>query len=156
MLEFFFVRLHSLIAAQQAVVLDLPDLGERAALRVHVPLAQGVDAGWLQLELVALSSGIEPSAWRTALVEATAMARSLIFVDAPEACELIRHGRDGLLVPVCIAHALQLLVRQPSFMRELGKRAQRKVVALYQLAEELDRTLETYRRLLPLERGDHT
>ena len=37
---------------------------------------------------------------------------------------LIRHGRDGLLVPAGNAQALQLavqlLVRQPSFMRELG------------------------------------
>lgn len=133
----------------------------------------------LHLELVPHATGTDPSARRAALaacdlvvlpcwqegslaalVEAAAMARPIICSDNPETRVLIRHGRDGLLVPAGNAQALQLevqlLVRQPSFIRELGKRAQRRVVSAYLLAEDLDRTLETYRRLLPLESGDHT
>ena len=131
----------------------------------------------LQLELVAPASDRDPSARRAdlaacdlvllpswqdgslaALVEAAAMARPVICVDVPEARELIRHGRDGLLVPMGNAQALllavQLLVRQPAFMDELGQRLQHKVVAAYQLVDDLDRTLETYRRLVPLEQGE--
>jgi glycosyltransferase involved in cell wall biosynthesis len=87
-----------------------------------------------------------------ALVEAAAMAKPILCIDSPEARELIQHGRDGLLVPAndvsALQLAVQLLVRQPSIAAELGLQARRKVLAAYQLAEELDQTLVTYQQLL--------
>jgi len=132
-------------------------------LRAHglqlelVPPATGTDPGSRRAALAACDLVVLPC-WQdgtlAALVEAAAMARPVMCVDAPEARELIRHGRDGLLVEAGNAQALQLavqlLVRQPSFMRELGNRVHRKVVVAYQLADELEQTLGTYRRLLPL------
>lgn len=117
----------------------------------------------LQLELAPPATGTDPNARRAALaacdlvvlpcwqegslaalVEAAAMARPIICSDNPETRVLIRHGRDGLLVPAGNAQALQLavqlLVRQPSFMQELGNCARHKVVTAYQIAEELDRS----------------
>jgi len=87
-----------------------------------------------------------------ALVEAAAMAKPILCIDSPATRGLIQHGRDGLLVlpedASALQLAVQLLVRQPAFAGELGRQARNKVMAAYQLAEELDQAQATYRRLL--------
>jgi glycosyltransferase involved in cell wall biosynthesis len=89
-----------------------------------------------------------------ALIEAAAMERPIITTDVPGCRDVIDHGRCGLLVPLRDADALRLAIRllleQPALARRFGQAARRKVVQEFAVSLVNERTLATYRRLLPL------
>jgi glycosyltransferase involved in cell wall biosynthesis len=131
--------------------------GELAVLRAeprirclgHVSDMRGLYAS---SDLVVLPS------WREglsrALIEAAAMERPIITTDVPGCRDVIDHGHCGLLVPLKNADALRLaillLVEQPDLARQFGLAARRKVMQEFAVSLVNERTLATYRRLVPL------
>lgn len=89
-----------------------------------------------------------------ALIEAAAMERPIITTDVPGCRDVIDHGSGGLLVPVKDAEALRLaislLMQQPALARQFGQASRRKVVQEFAVGLVNERTVDTYRRLLPL------
>jgi len=108
--------------------------------------------------LYASSDLVVLPSWREglsrALIEAAAMERPIITTDVPGCRDVIDHGRCGLLVPVKNADALRLaialLLEQPDLARQFGRAARRKVVQEFAVSLVNERTLATYRRLVPL------
>jgi len=108
--------------------------------------------------LYASSDLVVLPSWREglsrALIEAAAMERPIITTDVPGCRDVIDHGSCGLLVPMKDAHALRLaislLLLQPSLARQFGQAARRKVVQEFAVGLVNERTVGTYRRLLPL------
>lgn len=108
--------------------------------------------------LYASSDLVVLPSWREglsrALIEAAAMERPIITTDVPGCRDVIDHGRSGLLVPVKDADALRLaialLMEQPNLARQFGLAARRKVVQEFAVSLVNERTLATYRRLVPL------
>lgn len=108
--------------------------------------------------LYASSDLVVLPSWREglsrALIEAAAMERPIITTDVPGCRDVIDHGHCGLLVPVKDADALRLaitlLLAQPALARQFGQAARRKVVQEFAVSLVNERTVATYRRLLPL------
>lgn len=114
--------------------------------------------------LYASSDLVVLPSWREglsrALIEAAAMERPIITTEVPGCRDVIDHGACGLLVPVkdpdALRLAISLLLKQPQLARQFGQAARRKVVQEFAVSLVNQRTLETYRRLLPLAGGDQT
>jgi glycosyltransferase involved in cell wall biosynthesis len=108
--------------------------------------------------LYASSDLVVLPSWREglsrALIEAAAMERPIITTDVPGCRDVIDHGSCGLLVPVKDAEALRLaislLMQQPALARQFGQASRRKVVQEFAVGLVNERTVGTYRRLLPL------
>ena len=108
--------------------------------------------------LYASSDLVVLPSWREglsrALIEAAAMERPIITTDVPGCRDVIDHGRSGLLVPVKDADALRLaiglLLEQPDLARQFGLAARRKVMQEFAVSLVNERTLATYKRLVPL------
>jgi glycosyltransferase involved in cell wall biosynthesis len=108
--------------------------------------------------LYASSDLVVLPSWREglsrALIEAAAMERPIITTDVPGCRDVIDHGKCGLLVPLKDADALRLaillLIEQPHLAREFGLAARRKVVQEFAVSLVNERTLATYKRLVPL------
>jgi glycosyltransferase involved in cell wall biosynthesis len=108
--------------------------------------------------LYASSDLVVLPSWREglsrALIEAAAMERPIITTDVPGCRDVIDHGSSGLLVPVRDAGALRLaislLLQQPALARQFGQASRRKVVQEFAVGLVNERTVGTYRRLLPL------
>lgn len=87
------------------------------------------------------------------LTEAAACGRALVATDVPGCREVVRHGDNGLLVPVrdpeALANALSILLENPDLRARMGTRGRE--IALQEFSEALiiRETLELYRRLLP-------
>jgi glycosyltransferase involved in cell wall biosynthesis len=108
--------------------------------------------------LYASSDLVVLPSWREglsrALIEAAAMERPIITTDVPGCRDVIDHGLCGLLVPLKNADALRLaillLVEQPHLARQFGLAARRKVMQEFAVSLVNERTLATYKRLVPL------
>ena len=108
--------------------------------------------------LYASSDLVVLPSWREglsrALIEAAAMERPIITTDVPGCRDVIDHGHSGLLVPLKNADALRLaialLIEQPDLARQFGLAARRKVVQEFAVSLVNERTLATYKRLVPL------
>jgi glycosyltransferase involved in cell wall biosynthesis len=108
--------------------------------------------------LYASSDLVVLPSWREglsrSLIEAAAMERPIITTDVPGCRDVIDHGISGLLVPLRDADALRLaislLLHQPALASSFGQAARQKVVQEFAVSLVNERTLATYRRLLPL------
>jgi glycosyltransferase involved in cell wall biosynthesis len=108
--------------------------------------------------LYASSDLVVLPSWREglsrALIEAAAMERPIITTDVPGCRDVVDHGHSGLLVPLKNADALRLaialLIEQPDLARQFGLAARRKVVQEFAVSLVNERTLATYKRLVPL------
>jgi glycosyltransferase involved in cell wall biosynthesis len=131
--------------------------GELAVLRAEPRIrclghVSDMRALYASSDLVVLPS------WREglsrALIEAAAMERPIITTDVPGCRDVIDHGHSGLLVPLKNADALRLaialLIEQPDLARQFGLAARRKVVQEFAVSLVNERTLATYKRLVPL------
>lgn len=85
------------------------------------------------------------------LLEAWANAVPSVAYRAGGLAEVVRHERDGLLVPcgciTALAEALGELIGNPAKRRILGQAGQRRVVTEHRWQPKLDLVRETYRRL---------
>jgi glycosyltransferase involved in cell wall biosynthesis len=86
------------------------------------------------------------------LIEAAACGRPIVTTDAPGCREIVRHGENGLLVPVrnsqALAEALRTLIENPALRMRMGSRGREIVVQEFSLARVVDETLRVYRDLL--------
>jgi glycosyltransferase involved in cell wall biosynthesis len=86
------------------------------------------------------------------LIEAAACGRPIVTTNAPGCREIVRHGENGLLVPVrnsqALAEALRTLIENPALRKRMGNRGREIVVQEFSLARVVDETLRVYRDLL--------
>jgi Glycosyltransferase len=86
------------------------------------------------------------------LIEAAASGRPIVATDAPGCREIVRHGENGLLVPIQNAHALALGLRQlieaPELRRRMGAKGRRLAESEFAVERVIAQTLAVYRELL--------
>lgn len=86
------------------------------------------------------------------LIEAAACGRPIVTTDAPGCREIVRHGVNGLLVPVrnsqALADALQKLIENPALRAEMGARGREIVVNEFSEEKVIRETLAVYQELL--------
>jgi glycosyltransferase involved in cell wall biosynthesis len=98
-----------------------------------------------------------PEAFGLAVIEAMAVGKPVIVSDAGAMPELVAHGAAGIVVPPAnvdaLADALGRLLRDRAAAVALGQAAQRRAYARYSTTVWLERTLELYRRFIPIDDG---
>ncbi len=86
-----------------------------------------------------------------ALAEAAACGRPLVATDVPGCREVVSHNRNGLLVrshdAEALAHALRMLIENPSLRRRMGDEGRRMAEAEFSDDRITAETLAVYRRL---------
>jgi glycosyltransferase involved in cell wall biosynthesis len=86
------------------------------------------------------------------LIEAAACGRAIVTTDAPGCREIVRHGENGLLVPVrdsrALAEALRLLIENAPLRARMGLRGREIAVQEFSLERVVKETLNVYRELL--------
>lgn len=86
------------------------------------------------------------------LIEAAACGRPIVTTDAPGCREIVRHGENGLLVPVRnaadLADAIEQLLGDPELRLRFGLCGREMAVAEFSEARVVQETLEVYRRAL--------
>jgi glycosyltransferase involved in cell wall biosynthesis len=86
------------------------------------------------------------------LIEAAASGRPIVATDTPGCREIVRHGENGLLVPVrdavTLAEALKTVIEDPALRRRLGRRGREIAVAEFSVEKVVAETLTLYRELL--------
>lgn len=86
------------------------------------------------------------------LIEAAACGRAIVTTDTPGCREIVRHGKNGLLVPVrnskALADALQKLIENPELRARMGKRGREIAVTEFAQERVVDETLRVYQELL--------
>lgn len=84
-----------------------------------------------------------------ALLEAAACGRPMVTTDATGCREIVRHGDNGLLVPVrnsqALAEAIETLLKDASLRRRFGQRARKIVENEFSLEQVVADTLAVYR-----------
>ncbi len=87
------------------------------------------------------------------LLEAAASGLAIVTTDWPGCREVVRHGQNGLLVPVKdvknLADALGELIRDRTLRERMGTRGREIAVAEFSVEKVVAENLELYRRLLP-------
>ncbi|MBU4220137.1 MAG: glycosyltransferase family 4 protein [Euryarchaeota archaeon] len=86
------------------------------------------------------------------LIEAAACGKSIVTTDVPGCREIVRHGENGLLVPVrdskALADALQILIENPALRAQMGARGREIAVAEFSEEQVIKETLSVYNELL--------
>jgi glycosyltransferase involved in cell wall biosynthesis len=86
------------------------------------------------------------------LIEAAACGRPIVATDAPGCREIVRHGKNGLLVPVknstALADALRVMVQNPDVRHTMGRKGREIVVEEFSSERVINETLNVYRELL--------
>jgi glycosyltransferase involved in cell wall biosynthesis len=94
---------------------------------------------------------VQPEPFGMVVIEAMALGRPVIASNAGGPAEIISDGSDGLLVrpsdPESLSSAIEGLIRDPAFARELGQNAMAKA-AEYRPEAMNSRVLSIYRHLL--------
>lgn len=87
-----------------------------------------------------------------ALLEAMACGKACITTDVPGCREAVRHGDNGLLVPVkdpaALAAAIGKLLDQPSARERMAARGRERVLAEFSQERVIEATLSVYREAL--------
>ncbi len=85
------------------------------------------------------------------LIEAAACGRAIVATDAPGCREIVRHGENGLLVPVrdseALAGALQKLINDPELRAHMGKRGRKLAIDEFTKEQVAAETLAVYQEL---------
>lgn len=86
------------------------------------------------------------------LLEAMACGRACVTTDAPGCRDAVRHGDNGLLVPVkdagALAGAIRYLLDDPEVRRQMGRQGRERAVAEFSTRRINAATLEIYQRML--------
>jgi glycosyltransferase involved in cell wall biosynthesis len=87
-----------------------------------------------------------------ALTEGAASGRPIVTTDTPGCREIVRHGHNGILVPVgsvrLLAEALQTLIANPKMRHEMGQKGRELVIDKFSQEIVVGKTLEVYEELL--------
>lgn len=87
------------------------------------------------------------------LLEAASCGRAIVATDVPGCREIVRHGKNGLLVPArdagALADALGTLLADPALRQAMGARGRSMVLAEFSEQVVLRQTLDIYGALLP-------
>lgn len=87
------------------------------------------------------------------LIEAAACGRPIVATDTPGCREIVKHGENGLLVPMrdaaALAVALRKLIEDPELRRRMGKKGRELAVAEFSVETVVNETLAIYRELIP-------
>ena len=82
------------------------------------------------------------------LIEAAASARPIVSTDTPGCREVVRHGENGLLVPVrapaAVADAIEALLRDPAARAAMGRRGRELVRDRFSVETVVSATLALY------------
>ncbi len=120
-------------------------LQRRVALR---PWTADVPEQMAQHDLFVLPSLAEGMPY--VLLEAMAAGIPVVATDVPGSVEALDGGRAGTLVPRGHAEALAAAIRrrftEPDESRDLAERAQRRVAELYDLSDQMRRTVSLWQR----------
>jgi glycosyltransferase involved in cell wall biosynthesis len=85
------------------------------------------------------------------LLEAAACARALVATDAPGCREIVRHGENGLLVPLrdaaSLADAIERLLGDPVLRFRMGQKGRHMVEAEFSEEKVAQETLAVYREM---------
>lgn len=88
------------------------------------------------------------------LLEAAACGRPLIATDVPGCREIVRHGQNGLLVPlrdaISLADAIERLLDNSDLRRVMGEKGRQMVESEFSEATVAQQTLAVYRELCPV------
>lgn len=88
------------------------------------------------------------------LLEAAACARALVATDAPGCREIVRHGQNGLLVPLrdapTLADAIERLLGDPALRLRFGQKGRQMVESEFSEAKVAQETLGVYLEIFPL------
>lgn len=88
----------------------------------------------------------------TVLIEAAASGRPIVTTDAPGCREIVRHGENGLLVPVRdvgrLADALKRLINDAGLRERMGARGREIAASEFSIARVVGETLALYGQLL--------
>jgi glycosyltransferase involved in cell wall biosynthesis len=88
------------------------------------------------------------------LLEAAACARALVATDAPGCREIVRHGQNGLLVPLrdaaSLANAIERLLGDPALRIRFGQKGRQMIESEFSEAKVAQETLEVYLEMFPL------
>jgi len=110
-----------------------------------------MEAVWPQAHIACLPSyreGLPKS-----LIEAASCARPIVTTDAPGCREIVRHGVNGLLVPVrdakALAAAILTLLRDSSLRAEYGRRGREMAESRFSQEKVVEATIAVCRRLCP-------
>lgn len=86
------------------------------------------------------------------LIEAASCGRAIVTTDAPGCREIVKHGENGLLVPVgdtkALTNALGKLIENPALREHMGIRGRDIVAAEFTHKQVVAKTLMVYRELL--------
>jgi glycosyltransferase involved in cell wall biosynthesis len=86
------------------------------------------------------------------LIEAAACGRPIIATDAPGCRDIVRHGHNGLLVPLHdaakLAQAIETLIANPGLRANLGARGRELAVREFSEERVFAQIMEIYQRLL--------
>jgi glycosyltransferase involved in cell wall biosynthesis len=87
------------------------------------------------------------------LQEAAACGLPIVTTDVPGCREVIRDGRNGILVPsrdaAALAQALETLIANPALRTSMGRASREIAEDTFSITNIVALTLETYRHLLP-------
>jgi glycosyltransferase involved in cell wall biosynthesis len=146
------------------LLLGAPDPGHPGAVPVPV-LEHWCNAGdieWLgwcddmpafiaQSHIVCLPSSYGEGIPRI-VVEAAASGRPIVTTNSPGCREVVRHGQNGLLVPVCdeeaLIAALARLIENPPVRAAMGTRGREIAAIEFSVEQVMDTYLAVYRSLL--------
>jgi len=85
------------------------------------------------------------------LLEAAACSRPIVATDAPGCREIVRHGENGLLVPlrdaISLADAIELLLGDASLRLKMGRRGRQLVESEFSDVQVALQTLAVYREM---------
>jgi lipopolysaccharide/colanic/teichoic acid biosynthesis glycosyltransferase len=86
------------------------------------------------------------------LIEAAAAGRAIVATDVPGCREIVRHGQNGLLVPVknvsALADSLSFLIDNSHLRSRMGRKGRHLAVADFSMDRVITETIEIYRNVL--------
>ena len=155
-------RLHQAGVAARFVLVGYPDPENRASIPVEQLRSWHGQNGvewwgweedmawvWRQVHIACLPSYRE--GLPKALLEAAACGLPIVTTDAVGCREVVRHGDNGLLVPVGDAHALadalRILISDADLRGLMGKRSRARAEREFSSERVIGETLEVYRPL---------
>ena len=96
----------------------------------------------------------------TTLIEAAASGRPIIATNVPGCREIVRHGENGILVPVrnadALANAIRRLIRDPELRQTMGRRGRELTVNEFSAEKVSEETLAVYQELCNLTGAEHS